>query len=687
MHSLSQLLESVQVEERRGVITVKGLPQRQFNLGLERYFQTKRIQRHMFIRLKRQELSFPSFFAVEFDYMLTTLMRHSSRAVAYRVLEQIRTLLYRNTWLANTLKEHESRLNPRRLKRLKKRPLDHQQEFFDFYDHNTQRYSVNGYLLAAPPGAGKTLTGLMLFEQLEHDRLIVVCPNNAIDRVWKNTLENEYRQDPGHYELSNRQRNFGTKARIYVVHFEALDKILEVAESFSDEKVMIILDESHYFNEPTSQRTQKFLKLVETTKAEDVLWASGTPIKALGKEMIPLLRSIDPRFNDNVEERFKAIFGLEAARAIEILSHRLGIVTYKVAKEKVVSGEPRHDTLWVGFGGAEQYTLEALAQEMSSFVEQRLYYYQEHLEEYRANYNRCLRIFEKAHEPMDRSLQQRYQQYKSQVRQLERTRNYREHKETIQQTNAFENEYILPVLEGRDKHIFRDAKSVIKYVELKIQGEALGMVLTRRRIDAHLDMIPHTPWETIIETAEKKTVIFTSFVEVLEQIQAHLRDKGYRPEVVYGQTNKELEGTIRQFEAKSSANPLIATYQSLSTAVPLTMANTVILFNQPFREYIREQAVSRLYRIGQDREVFVYSVLLDTGGAENISTRARDIVDWSKKQVDELLDINTDNEQQIAQFFDEQNYTGRIGDWRQMVYGLLPSHSQPQRMMQKWLSW
>ena len=45
------------------------------------------------------------------------------------------------------------------------------------------KYNLNGYLLAAPPGAGKTINGLALAHCLHADTVIVIAPNNAIYKV------------------------------------------------------------------------------------------------------------------------------------------------------------------------------------------------------------------------------------------------------------------------------------------------------------------------------------------------------------------------------------------------------------------------------------------------------------------------------------------------------------------------
>jgi hypothetical protein len=56
--------------------------------------------------------------------------------------------------------------------------------------------------------------------------------------------------------------------------------------------------------------------------------------------------------------------------------------------------------------------------------------------------------------------------------------------------------------------------------------------------------------------------------------------------------------------------------------------------------------VARCKRLGQDEDVYVYDIVLDTGEAPNISSRTIDIMTWSRSQVDEILGF--ENTQLIA---------------------------------------
>jgi hypothetical protein len=122
-----------------------------------------------------------------------------------------------------------------------------------------------------------------------------------------------------------------------------------------------------------------------------------------------------------------------------------------------------------------------------------------------------------------------------------------------------------------------------------------------------------------------------------------------KPLSITGANSSQAKELIAKFKASSKLNPLIASLNVMATGHTITEANTVIFLNVPFRSVDYEQGFSRVYRHGQDSDVWVYKLVLDTGDVPNLSTRMQDILAWSKAQFDAIVDgIEEADDQDIA---------------------------------------
>ena len=351
----------------------------------------------------------------------------------------------------------------------------------------------------------------------------------------------------------------------------------------------------------------------------------------------------------------------------------MGTLTFKVEKATAVGNDVTLNQGYVSIPNGKDYTLKNIRGEMKKFITERLAYYKNERSGFDKEYLRIIEYYKKNHLGgiLDREAKREFEQYQKAVELIRNKYDPVARKDDIVLANKYERYKIIPNLSPEDKKIFRDVKSVYKYYFLKVQGEALGRVLGRLRVQCNVDMLQgldnivlkdakgkvtgETSIEKEIFSTKKKTLIFTSFVEVVQAAKSYLEEKGFKPLVVYGETNKELASIVSRFASDENANPLIATYKSLSTAVPLTMANVTVMLNAPFRDYEFQQALSRTDRVGQDSPVYCTTVYLDTDNEPNISTRSKDIMEWSKQQIEEILGFKVDNDQVSLEDEDSKN--------------------------------
>lgn len=634
------------VKELNGYIYVDHVKFETIKKDLDRVFNTTRLSNNLFYSIKKNSFIIHSFFAMELYFALDLICKQKRKSLSNaRDIFDILKGLRENTWLANLDKSFQPRLNLEHLSKFNVTPLVFQKDFLDNYSENITKLGLKGMLLAGTAGSGKTLLSLFTAECAEADKIIIISPKPALYRVWDSTIKERYneKQECWIYDSGKPYKN----ERFMIFHYEALagaDKYVDILKSC---KTFVILDESHNLNEIRALRTQRFLNFCSEIKTDDIILASGTPIKALGIEAITLFRAIDPLFTEEVEEKFKKIFKGEANKVTEMLSNRLDNVSFKISKKELNLDEPVFKEILVKIDDPAPFTLKAIAKEMEVFVRDREKFYSEHKKEYSDYFYKCLSYIENNYVRAkglgrSESLQRlyAYQEYRDNLKiiiSLDRM-SLRYHTKEMVICTSYEKNVILPNLPDKEtKDKFNDYKSVVKYVDLKIQGECLGRVIGRRRIDVHLAMVPFINFDEILNSTIKKTVVFSSYVEVIELTEKTLKQQGKHPLTVYGKNTNELSSTVKKFEVDGTANPLIATFASLSTAVPLVMADTMLMINTPFRNYIFEQAVSRIHRLGADTQTCVITISLDTGTEPNISSRTVDILKWSQDQVSKIM--------------------------------------------------
>ena len=644
-----RLIGNVEVSEDKGLITVSGIPSYAFTNDIKNVWNTIRINNYMFVKATRSELTLYSFFAIEFEIILEKILETPNARTNKRALREILAQLRENTWLAKREQSYPSLLNSIHLKEIKFTLLPHQKEFFELYNNIVPRYNLRGLLLMVPPGGGKTISGISVAVGLQSEITYIVCPNNAVFEVWAKTLANDMTKKQS-YWVSREGKPIPQDCKWFIFHYEDLQKAVDLAYLAKDKRSVILLDESHNFNDPSSNRTQLFLQLCEDTKCRNILFASGTPIKALGIEAVTLLKAIDPLFTKAVSERFVKIFGKSANKANDILAHRLGLVSYKVAKTTFMDKEPIIEDKYIKLKNGNEFTLPAVREVMRNFITERMQYYNSRKKQYEETY---FGLIKKYYEPTlktDNQLKE-YENYKNTIN------NFRRFGydpitggDNAKFCNYYEREYIEPFIPEKLRKDFREAKTVVKYLELKVRGECLGRILYKERERCIAEIAKNVNYGDIIDGAEKKTLIFTTHVNVVDIASEVLVNEGYKPLKVYAETNSELVPMVKQYREDPDINPMVATYASLSTAVPLIMANTLIMLNSPFRHHEQDQAISRCNRLGQDKQVYVYRFFLDTEGIPNLSTRSEDIFEWSKQQVEQILGVSVppDADENIA---------------------------------------
>lgn len=590
-------------------------------------------------------IMFHKFFLPEMVYLITEAMNNNymSRYRTAKLLEAI----YEKTWMRDTTTEVDTIVDVEyALSRVSDKftPTSMQMEFVrDIYYQRKTKYHLNGYLLSFDMGLGKTFTSLMLGEGLKKKHFVVLTILSTISSVWVPEVEKVFTKHPKKvWNPSMDTSLISTDTDVVIANYEAMSKVLPVIlKKFKSEDTIVIIDEAHHFKDINSQRTSILIPFLKAFKCPDVLPMTGTPVKALGVEVLPLLAMLDPWYNRYVEDRLKAM-NRHTKIINSLFRNRLGFMMYRRTKAEIEGMPTKHEReLKIQIPNGDTYTLENVKKLVAAYTIERREYYKQTYKEFQTTYEDCLRIFEKT---LKTNLEvNEFKTYLKDVALIQKRGHGWDMIDQIKATNIYEKNVILPALQPSMRASFRSAKSVIKYVELKILGEVLGGLLNKLRTEMCADMMGKEIIDIIL-AADKKTILFSSYRAALDIADNVCKEYGLKTIMITGDNSSEAKKYVDMFRKSSDINPLLASIKAMSTGHTIIEANTAIFLDKTFRDVEYQQASDRIYRIGQDTDVYIYTVILDTGSEPNLSTRMNDIVAWSKAQFGEIIGDVDDTE-------------------------------------------
>ena len=667
---------TIKEDTTKNQIIVEGINLKLVYRDFEKYIGSKMLY-NILDKSSRWEMKFQKFYLPDMYHVVLELLNNDKfkrRIVSRSKLQKLKELfetipLVQNIKLIqNTKDEDIPSVNKSILKNIFVpgfKLFEHQDKFIDNCLFKSKLMDLRGYLLDAGPGLGKTINSIALMELLGADKIIVVCPKKAVIDVWEETINRIYSK-PQTYNLSIdsvkggkvKLANFSLDSKFMVCHFESLDKLVASLRNIPNARYGIVLDEAHGMNSYKSQRSTLFRELNKIVNPYFCLWMSGAPLKALGSETMTMFETIDKLFTPEVVKSFNSVFGISGVYAASVMANRLQLVKATIKAQGSGVEQFTYQSKVV-LPDAWKYTLTTIREEMKKYIRERTAFYNEFRDEYIEEYFEGIEEFKvNLGSNFDSKMQIALDEYLAKTKELHNGYNPTSpvHTQYIIDCYYFEDKVIIPILSNKTKKIFRKAKSVYKYVELTIIGETLGNVIGRKRTECNKAIVEamaksftvvneesketyETNLSEVIRDAEAKTLIFTDYVDVLKRCNEILTEEGFHPITIFGETTTTIgiSNQVKQFKENSKINPLITTFKTLSEAVPLTEANTVIFLNLPFRSGTYDQAVKRANRIGQTKDVHLYEVTLDTGGEENISTRNLDILKWSEEQVSILM--------------------------------------------------
>lgn len=622
---------------------------RNFNDDIQTAYGTSTPGRYMFRRVGSNKFVTDNFFLLELDHLITKILQSRNTWSSRKNLNELQIKLRTDTWIKDTVTPTAYPIDKASfLKQFKIKPYDTQWGFLSTYKMVKKSHHLKGLLLDAKAGSGKTFTSLMWTRLTGNKKHIIICPDAGINTVWKLHMEEKVFVDPPKYWSTRQNKPFDPSCEYFLIHidytrnpdfFKILDQVFEAAGKGG---VSLVVDESHNFNELSSKQTQNIIKAADHYAFNDALPMSGTPLKAMAREAYSIFALIDPFFKGNARERFMKSYGLSRDKLNSLLAHRLGRTRYVIDSLFDMGEEPPVEIVPVTVPNGERFTLKAIRLEMLAYIQNRVKFYEQNMPMFLAFFNHVLDDYE-SYVKDDNGKLGELVKYKQIVNRF-RTHGYNNFTDSADSQYAKNVEIDIEArLRGEQLKQFRNIKSAVKYVGLKIRGEALGNVLGKARIEAVRAVVAHAGLPSMINNVEKKTLIFTSYVDVLNEVYSVLNKEGFKPLLIYGDADQSKDILIKRFDTEPDLNPAVTTFRSLRESAHMVVANQEILMDAPWRDYELKQTKARIFRQGQDKPCFFWMIELDTGKEINIMTRSIDILQWSRDNVEELLSQSTLN--------------------------------------------
>ena len=192
------------------------------------------------------------------------------------------------------------------------------------------------------------------------------------------------------------------------------------------------------------------------------------------------------------------------------------------------------------------------------------------------------------------------------VRKVELAGSQRDLYETVRATmDAMVREEVASRGFGRSQIVILDALLKLRQVccdPRLVKAAAAQRVKERAKLDLLMTMLP----EQVDEG--RRILLFSQFTSMLALIEAELKRAGLDYVILTGDT-ADRETPVRRFQAGEVPIFLIS-LKAGGVGLNLTAADTVIHYDPWWNPAVENQATDRAHRLGQDKPVFVYKLII-----------------------------------------------------------------------------
>lgn len=138
----------------------------------------------------------------------------------------------------------------------------------------------------------------------------------------------------------------------------------------------------------------------------------------------------------------------------------------------------------------------------------------------------------------------------------------------------------------------------------------------------------------ILEAVENghKVLVFTNYINSIENICEDLEKNKINYLSMTGST-KDRQSLVDKFQKDNKYKVFIMTLKTGGVGLNLTAADTIFIYDPWWNKTVENQAIDRAYRLGQDRTVFSYKLILK----DTIEEKILQLQDTKSKLLDSLI--------------------------------------------------
>ena len=651
------------IDEKENKIFIKGINYDKFLIRIKDMYETKSVNK-LFTKnytpftqklwekkkipgYKRKvtNLEVDLFFASELYNILMQLSDYYNLRYYRRMAEYIK----KNTYLDNLDKNLDVKVDINRLNSILNdayKPKDFQEEFIKKYFEYKEIYDLDGYILSFDQGLGKTFTAACISELIHPDQTIIVCMN-TLKENWANELRlyfkkyndiERFKREVYVYGVS-KPKEYSKDTRYIIVNNESINKIFPLVKNTNS--TMIIVDESQNFRNLDSLQTKNMLKLNQITKSKDNLMMSGTPIKANPSEIVPAMMMIDRTFTLDLAKLYIKAFTSNTDTLSDVVQTRFNRTIYRKTKDQVLDLPSKTVTNFkLEYKDEDPYLMINVKKRVADRFQEILESYKDEVDSVKDEFRETTLKYSS----QDRTTTLDY------IKFVDKGQDYESvHDSLYDLYDGFIKNNVYPNIKDKDElKRYKYVVSVYVYITQKCFFLAMGEVIPKVKAKAFNELYDNNKdlIYKMINNNPKKTVIFSTIVEVVDHIYDDLNKNDIKAVKITGSVKNRMN-IINQFREDDTVDVLVATSQTMGTGVTLVEANQMMVFCPPYRKADFDQACDRIYRIGQTHPVNIYNIIGSTS-SKDITTRMTDILDWSDQMVSSVLD-NIVNEEALIE--------------------------------------